>query len=325
MGKRTEDLLTTCRRVLDAKAGGLRTVTVNSVEFDDNVYDGRGGRCQENVRKAFEATTGTPMPGKACCAGRTYLHLALNRPALRVVAKGANMQDCEPGDFVFFSGGPPCNTCRTAVGHVAIWLQDGPPAQMFQHTSRAGLGITRAGPTNDQRRRFLGAFRLIPQAPPAAPRAVPPAAPPGQAWAFVVTEEPNGDMTATGMATRFNDHTTRTGVPADRAGLVACSLPRELCNATEGSGFAGVPDLTLVRVYCPATARTICCPVIDEGPAWMAEAGTGKPGSAMVDLTPEAGKRLGLAPGQNAQVRIRVLASTAGAMLQAQKGLLERA
>lgn len=144
-----------------------------------------------------------------------------------------------------------------------------------------------------------------------------PATVPG--WRFKPVREDNGDITCVGMATVFNDKRTRTGIPANRKGLIACSLPRGLCASTMGSGFEGVKDFTLVRIYCPATGRTIIAPVIDEGPSWHAEAGTGKPGSAMIDLTPPALEALGLK--DNAWVHIRIIYGSHTILPAARKGL----
>jgi hypothetical protein len=259
-----------------------------------------------------------------------------------VIGPKESLDSAEPGDVLFFSGGPACHSCGNGVGHVGIYLGiHGGEAQMFQHTSRASLGITRQKPTEEQMTRFVGAWRLLPLLPlvgivggagdggvVAVPVPVVVAPKPGEAvepaerqvWRFKPVRDDSGDIICHGLATSFDDHDTRTGIHADRAGLVACSLPRGLCKATEGSGFEGVPDLTLVRVYCIETRRIIVAPVIDEGPAWVAEAGTGKPGSAMIDLTPAALAALGLKPGQNAEVVIRVLANTRAAVLAGRRG-----
>lgn len=143
-----------------------------------------------------------------------------------------------------------------------------------------------------------------------------------QVWRIKLLET-SPDIVAEGYATTFNDHTTCSTIPADRAGIVACSLPRGKCAATKGTPFAGVPDLALVRIYYPLTGRTVYCPVIDEGPAWIAEAGTGKPGSAMIDLTPAAAKALGMK--DNAVVIIRVLAGSEVVFKGARAGMYEKA
>jgi hypothetical protein len=123
-------------------------------------------------------------------------------------------------------------------------------------------------------------------------------------WNFETWQD-GGDVCGKGMATEFDDHETASGVPADLPGLVACSLPTGRCAATADSPFPHVPFGTVVKVYCESTGRTVYAPVIDEGPAWKAEAGTGKPGSAMVDLTPAAARALGMT--DNAVCTIRVL------------------
>ncbi len=101
------------------------------------------------------------------------------------------------------------------------------------------------------------------------------------------------DPLGEGIATTWWDHPTSSGIPADTPGMVACALPTGRCAATRGSPFPKLPWRTLVRVYYPKTGKIIYCPLIDEGPAYHAEAGTGKPGGAMIDLTPRAKDLLG--------------------------------
>lgn len=141
-----------------------------------------------------------------------------------------------------------------------------------------------------------------------------------QVWNIEEIADPT-DIVARGMATTWSDHTTRTGIPADRPGIIACSLPRGLCDKTKGTPFVGIPDLALVRVYLPRTGKMIVCPVIDEGPAWEAQAGTGKPGSAMIDLTPATWGALGGTP--NEEVVMRVLRGTDQAMAAAREGMYD--
>jgi len=135
------------------------------------------------------------------------------------------------------------------------------------------------------------------------------------AWQFAARDE-SGDVLASGIATTWWDHTTRTGVPADKPGLIACSIPRGLCDATAGSPFSAfnIPDYSVVRVYYPKTGRVIYAPIIDEGPGFQAQAGTGKPGSAMIDLTRAAKQALGFATDMtNDTVTIRILRDSAAA------------
>jgi hypothetical protein len=135
------------------------------------------------------------------------------------------------------------------------------------------------------------------------------------AWQFSARDE-SGDVLASGIATTWWDHPTRTGVPADKPGLIACSIPRGKCDATAGSPFAAydIPDYSVVRVYYPKTGRVIYAPIIDEGPGFQATAGTGKPGSAMIDLTRAAKVALGFPTDMtNAEVTIRILRDSAAA------------
>jgi rare lipoprotein A (peptidoglycan hydrolase) len=126
-----------------------------------------------------------------------------------------------------------------------------------------------------------------------------------QKWNFDVVNDGEHDLVATGYATTFNDSTTASGVSASGNIVIGCSLPCGRCSATKGSGFPVLPWYTLVRVFNPANNKIIYAPLIDEGPAWIAEAGTGKPGSAMIDLTFRAAELLGL--HDNAKVSIRVI------------------
>jgi len=314
----SEDLLDVCRTVLDAKERGLKRIVVNGVLFDDLKWDStQGGRCQENARKVYEAATGEPMPGKACCAYRTNLNLyALHkagnaRGVVEVVPNveaGGKPEQAMPGDYLYFRGRPRCSRCGVGVGHVGIWLGNG---RMFQHTSRGHLAITDAGPTWSQRRRFCGAYRLLPLAEAAEPEPAPAAEEAvGRKWNIEIVPDAT-DIIAKGRGTTWTDHVTRTGIPADTPGLIACSLPRALCPATEESPFKNVPDFTVVRIYYPKTGKLTYAPIIDEGPSWQAQAGTGMPGNAMIDLTPPAWEALGGTPNVNDELVIRILRDSA--------------
>ena len=158
----SKSLVTICEKVLKSKADGHETTTVNGVIFDDNIYDGRGGRCQENARKVYEAATGKIMPGRSCCAGMTQYQLStlVKNGAIKKIP----LAEIKPGDYMYFSGGPKCHNCGRPVGHVGIYLSDD---RMFQHTSRkgldgVGLGITAEPPTADQRKRLIAIYRMLP-------------------------------------------------------------------------------------------------------------------------------------------------------------------
>ena len=156
-----------------------------------------------------------------------------------------------------------------------------------------------------------GVDTTLPEAPSIPPPTEPDAPRPllkNARWQFNVYAE-GADLLARGRASQFNDHTTSSGYPADTPGFLGCSLPtgRHGHPPTAGSPFPVLPFGTIVRVYCPSTKRTIYTHLIDEGPAYRAEAGTGQPGSAMIDLTHAAADALGLARGQNADVAIRVM------------------
>jgi len=155
----------------------------------------------------------------------------------------------------------------------------------------------------------MGAFRKS-VAGGSAPKPAPATT---NAWRFKCWVQ-DGEVKGEGIATTWWDHTTRTGVPADTPGLIACSLPRALCKETMGSPFAGVPDFAVVKVWYAKTGKVIYAPVIDEGPGFQATAGTGKPGSAMIDLTRAAKQALGFASDMtNDTVTIRILRDSAAA------------
>jgi len=115
------------------------------------------------------------------------------------------------------------------------------------------------------------------------------------------------DICAMGWATVFDDSTTASGISARQAGVVACSLPTGRCAATSGSPFPRLPYCTMVKVYNPSNGRIAYCALIDEGPAYAAQAGTGLAGSAMIDLTPAAARLLGMT--DNTRVVIRIMRS----------------
>lgn len=318
MTKTSADLLAVCNRVLDARAAG-----VSEVEINGRIWDlTEQGYCQRWARLAYEATTGQEMPGKEYYAWDTYKHLRALGEQDDDYFRGWWLGDwydlrpnLQPGDFVYLGPARP--------GHVVIWMgEHGDEEWCYQNTSRAGLGGTRAGLTVDQKQRCVGAFRLLPLAVTETAPKLPQSKPAliTQQWAFApsVIQDTNGDIYAAGYATVWNDHSTRTGVPADRDSLIACSLPRGLCSETSGSPFVGVPDGTLVRIYYKPTGTTIVAPVIDEGPAWSAQAGTGKVGSAMIDLTPAARTALGMK--DNDVVSIRILKGTDMAFRAARRG-----
>jgi len=130
--------------------------------------------------------------------------------------------------------------------------------------------------------------------------------PKSSSWKFDAYED-GCDIIATGMATQWSDHVTSSGTPADNPKLYACALPTGRCAATSGSPFPKLPWYTVVRVWCHSTGKTIYCVLIDEGPSKRALAGTGKPGSAMIDLNHAAARALGVGTNQNTTVSIRIL------------------
>jgi len=204
--------------------------------------------------------------------------------------------------------------CSGTYGHIAIVVDAKTCAENTSsgrrgNPKRAGTKLT---PLSD----MPGITHIIRFCPDALDASRSVAAQPNQphttnAWRFT-TRDDSGDIVATGLATTWWDHVTRTGIPADKPGLIACSLPRALCKETAGSPFAGVPDFAVVRVYYPPTGKVVYAPVIDEGPGFHATAGTGKPGSAMIDLTRAAKQALGFANAMdNAEVSIRILRDSA--------------
>ena len=164
------DIIAVCRAVIAARETGKDEVTVNHVWF--NLTD--LGYCQRFARQIHEAATGKPMPGAACCAGRTFRNIkAMAKPlfAWRTweMPWYAMFNQFEPGDYLYFSGGKACSTCGGEVGHVGIW--DG-AGGLYQNTSRSNLGTCIAPVTADQKDRLLGAFRFLPIADADAPEPV---------------------------------------------------------------------------------------------------------------------------------------------------------
>lgn len=272
-------------------------VKIDGVDFDLLT----GGRCQEFVRECFESALGWPARSwkYAAPSAKIALH-RMERDGFRVT------DEPRAGDVI--------GHCSGTYGHIAIVVDAKTCAENTSsgrrgNPKRAGTKLT---PLSD----MPGITHIIRFCPDALDASRSVAAQPSQphttnAWRFT-TRDDSGDIVATGLATTWWDHVTRTGIPADKPGLIACSLPRALCKETAGSPFAGVPDFAVVRVYYPPTGKVVYAPVIDEGPGFHATAGTGKPGSAMIDLTRAAKQALGFANAMdNAEVSIRILRDSA--------------
>ena len=274
-------------------------------EFDLIMDDEDVGYCARLVRQCVEVGCGF-----AAYAWRYKGASALDTCANLKAAgyKLGSIADREPGCVVGI------NRNAAQYGHVAMLLGEVEGTEyIVENTSdhvrgnpaRAGTKVT---PWSAVAARVTGVYRLGRYV--AEEVATPE---PERVWQFAA-ERDGADIVARGVwATQFDDHQTRTGIPADDADVIGCSLPRGFCSDTKGSPFAafGILDFAQVRVFCKATGRTIMAVVIDEGPAWKAQAGTGKAGSAAIDLSVGACKALGLADGQNPQVDLRVIGNSA--------------
>jgi hypothetical protein len=261
------------------------------------------GYCARLVRQCVEVGCEF-QPHAWRHAGASALQTCQN---LRDAGYKIGVGDQEPGCVVGI------NRNSGQYGHVGIYVGrvDGVES-IVENTSdhvrgrpaRAGTKVT---PWSAIAARVTGVYRLGPYVAETAPETTDTM--PGREWQFTARLE-GSDIVAEGWATHFDDKTTRTGVDASKS--VGCSLPRGLCEATKGSPFAAfdIPDFAQVRIYCPETKRTAVAPVIDEGPAHKAGAGTGTPGSAMIDLTPATAKELGVPVGRNVRVKVRVLVAT---------------
>ena len=262
-----------------------------------------GGRCQEFVRECFESALGWPARSWAYAAPSAKVALQrMTRDGFRVTGPPRK------GDVI--------GHCSGTYGHIAIVVD---AKTCAENTSSARRGNPmRAGTKLTPLADMPGITHVIRFCPDALDASRSVAAQPNQpqitnAWRFT-TRDDSGDIVATGLATTWWDHVTRTGIPADKPGLIACSLPRGLCAETAGSPFADVPDFAIVRVYYAPTGKVVYAPVIDEGPGFSATAGTGKPGSAMIDLTRAAKVALGFPTDMtNAEVTIRILRDSAAA------------
>ena len=263
----------------------------------------KGGMCQEFVRECFESALGWPARSWKYAAPSAKVALQrMERDGFRVEGKPRK------GDVI--------GHCSGTYGHIAI-VVDAKTCAENTSSGRRGDPV-RAGTKLTPLADMPGITHVIRfcKEPIDAPKPAPEQPDPPQvtnAWQFQARDE-SGDIVATGRATTWWDHVTRTGVPADTPGLIACSLPRALCKETAGSPFAGVPDYAVVKVWYGKTGKVIYAPVIDEGPGFGATAGTGKPGSAMIDLTRAAKQALGFASDMtNDTVTIRILRDSAAA------------
>lgn len=276
-----------------------RKQRVKIVGFDFDLLT--GGRCQEFVRECFESALGWPARSWKYAAPSAKVALQrMERDGFRVAGPPRK------GDVI--------GHCSGTYGHIAIVVD---AKTCAENTSSARRGEPmRAGTKLTPIADMPGITHIIRFCPDAldAPKPVTPDPPQvTNAWQFQTRDE-SGDIVATGIATTWWDHVTRTGVPADTPGLIACSLPRALCAETAGSPFKGVPDFAVVKVWYGKTGKVIYAPVIDEGPGYQATAGTGKPGSAMIDLTKAAKQALGFKSDMtNAEVTIRILRDSAAA------------
>lgn len=265
-----------------------------------------GGRCQEFVRECFESALGWPA--------RSWKYAAPSaKVALQRMTKDGFRVTDEPraGDVIGHCGG--------TYGHIAIVVGDvGGKLTCAENTSSGSRGNPRRAGTKltavADMPGITHVIRFCKEPIDAEPEPAP-APDTTNAWQFAARDE-SGDVLASGIATTWWDHTTRTGVPADKPGLIACSIPRGKCDATAGSPFSAydIPDFAVVRVYYPKTGKVVYAPIIDEGPGFQATAGTGKPGSAMIDLTRAAKQALGFATDMtNDTVTIRILRDSAAA------------
>jgi surface antigen len=285
-------------------AGDPRKQRVKLDGFDFDLLT--GGRCQEFVRECFESALGWPARSWKYAAPSAKVALQrMTRDGFRVTG------DPRAGDVI--------GHCSGTYGHIAIVVGDvGGKLTCAENTSSASRGNPRRAGTKLTPVADMGGIthviRFCKERIDAEPEPAP-ALDTTNAWQFSARDE-SGDVLASGIATTWWDHPTRTGVPADKPGLIACSIPRGKCDATAGSPFAAydIPDYSVVRVYYPKTGRVIYAPIIDEGPGFQATAGTGKPGSAMIDLTRAAKQALGFASDMtNDTVTIRILRDSAAA------------
>jgi len=285
-------------------AGDPRKQRVKLDGFDFDLLT--GGRCQEFVRECFESALGWPARSWKYAAPSAKVALQrMTRDGFRVTG------DPRAGDVI--------GHCSGTYGHIAIVVGDvGGKLTCAENTSSASRGNPRRAGTKLTPVADMGGIthviRFCKERIDAEPEPAP-ALDTTNAWQFSARDE-SGDVLASGIATTWWDHPTRTGVPADKPGLIACSIPRGKCDATAGSPFSAydIPDFAVVRVYYPKTGKVVYAPIIDEGPGFQATAGTGKPGSAMIDLTRAAKQALGFAdPMVNDTVTIRILRDSAAA------------
>ncbi len=301
MGRYTTEqvraIVSTARKVTQAAIDdpSRKTITIGAFEFDLL----RGSRCAEFVRECVECALGwEPYSWRYRGGNATEMCAKLDDGGSAVPTSQR-----QPGCIIGINKG------AGSDGHIAIYIGDDTIAE---NTSSATRGNprrtgTKRTPWSAIANRVTGVYMLAPyDEAPAASVSAP------RTWRFTAQRDPlsGTDITAEGIATQFDDKTTRTGIDASKATAFGCALPRGLCAATAGSPFVGVPDFAQVRVYCPQTRRTITVVVIDEGPSYEAKAGTGVKGSAMIDLTHAAAKALGLGEDENAPVKIRILGGT---------------
>lgn len=146
----------------------------------------------------------------------------------------------------------------------------------------------------------------------------------GHQWKCEAQVLPNGDIQAEGWGTYFKAiGATASGIQETQVpGRLACALPTgrsRFCQNSylspgssrkrpewwsKGSAYP-LAWKTRVDVLCIKTGRSTVVLLVDEGPAYRAQAGTGVKGSAMIDLTAASWKALGVT-ADNHRVRIRI-------------------
>ena len=303
-------------RAVDASQGGSKAIYQggNGVRQRFNLRE--GGMCLRFVRQVFEVGCGFSEQSwdyKSLRANWTLDKLRKDGHKLDLDLNDMNpVHDLLPGDIVGKKFG--------LNGHIMLYVgvvkgvpcvAENTSASNRGNPKRAGTKLTKWSEIYDRDRNgkadITGIYRLLRKEDWGTFDADEPES--TNDWKFSAEVVEDGEILSQGYGTTFSDHVTRTGVPADAEGIVACSIPRGLCKATDGSPFTPfrIPDYTLIKVWHPGTRKIIYAPIIDEGPAWRAEAGTGVKGSAMIDLTPQCWLDLGGVPNRNDFVHIRVM------------------
>ncbi len=124
----------------------------------------RRSRCQQAVRELLEAAVFgiSGWREASCCAHNT-------EQKMRIAAKKGRYQiiwdiaALKPGDIVYLWGGPTCSRCGCGTGHAMVFTRKDQSGRylMWQNTSYQNKRLCEIPLRDEQRSKFIAAYRLL--------------------------------------------------------------------------------------------------------------------------------------------------------------------